>query len=80
MSVQQQSAKETKLIAALKQHYERYHADDLSEKTYPCDVTARPVEASDETERHRVTAYPKDDWNGRGRLLGYARRIFDGYL
>ena len=30
MSVQQQSAKETKLIAALKQHYERYHADDLA--------------------------------------------------
>ena len=30
MSVQQQSAKETKLIAALKQHYERYHAEDLA--------------------------------------------------
>ena len=29
MGVQQQLAKETKLIAALKQHYERYHADDL---------------------------------------------------
>ena len=30
MGVQQQLAKETKLIAALKQHYERYHADDLA--------------------------------------------------
>jgi hypothetical protein len=28
--VQQQLAKETKLIAALKQHYERYHAEDLA--------------------------------------------------
>jgi hypothetical protein len=28
--VQQQSAKETKVIAALKQHYERYHAEDLA--------------------------------------------------
>ena len=28
--MQQQLAKETKLIAALKQHYERYHADDLA--------------------------------------------------
>ena len=30
MGVQQQLAKETKLIAALKQHYEHYHADDLA--------------------------------------------------
>ena len=30
MGVHQQLAKETKLIAALKQHYERYHADDLA--------------------------------------------------
>ena len=30
MGVQRQSAKETKLIAALKQHYERYHAEDLA--------------------------------------------------
>ena len=30
MGVQQQLAKETKLIAALKQHYERYHAEDLA--------------------------------------------------
>ena len=30
MRVQQQLAKETKLIAALKQHYERYHAEDLT--------------------------------------------------
>ena len=30
VGVQQQLAKETKLIAALKQHYERYHADDLA--------------------------------------------------
>ena len=28
--MQQQLAKETKLIAALKQHYERYHAEDLA--------------------------------------------------
>ena len=28
--VQQQLAKETKVIAALKQHYERYHAEDLA--------------------------------------------------
>ena len=28
--MQQQLAKETKLIAALKQHYEHYHADDLA--------------------------------------------------
>jgi len=30
VGVQQQLAKETKLIAALKQHYERYHAEDLA--------------------------------------------------
>ena len=30
MGVQQQLAKETKLIVALKQHFERYHADDLA--------------------------------------------------
>ena len=30
MGVQQQSAKQTKLIAALKQYYERYHAGDLA--------------------------------------------------
>ena len=30
MGVQQQSAKETKLIAALKQHYEHYHGKDLA--------------------------------------------------
>ena len=28
--VQQELAKETKMIAALKQHYERYHAGDLA--------------------------------------------------
>jgi hypothetical protein len=28
--VRPQAAKETKLIAALKQHYERYHAEDLA--------------------------------------------------
>ena len=30
MRVQQELAKETKVIAALKQHYERYHAGDLA--------------------------------------------------
>jgi hypothetical protein len=30
VGVQQQLVKETKLIAALKQHYERYHAEDLA--------------------------------------------------
>jgi len=30
VGVQQQLAKETKLIAALKQHYERYHGEDLA--------------------------------------------------
>jgi hypothetical protein len=28
--VQQQLAKKTKVTAALKQHYERYHAEDLA--------------------------------------------------
>ena len=28
--MQQQLAKEMKLVAALKQHYERYHAEDLA--------------------------------------------------
>ena len=30
MRVQQELAKEMKVIAALKQHYERYHAEDLA--------------------------------------------------
>jgi hypothetical protein len=43
--------------------------EPLGEKIYPGDVAAGPIEASDEAERHRVTADTEDDRNRRGRLL-----------
>jgi urease accessory protein UreF len=55
VGVQQQLAKETKLIAALKQHYERYHADDLAALKklyeYHAENCVRAAELTDERRR-----------------------------
>jgi hypothetical protein len=53
--VQQQLAKETKLIAALKQHYERYHAEDLAALKelyeYHAENCVRAAELTDDPRR-----------------------------
>jgi hypothetical protein len=53
--VQQQLAKETKVIAALKQHYERYHAEDLAPLKelyeYHAENCVRAAELTDDPRR-----------------------------
>ena len=55
MGLQQQLAKKTKLIAALKQHYERYHAEDLSALKelyeYHAENCVRAAELTDDPRR-----------------------------
>ena len=38
------------------------------------DIAARPVEAGDEAELHRIAGGREDDWNRRGCRLGGQRR------
>jgi hypothetical protein len=64
--VQQQLAKETKVIAALKQHYERYHAEDLAVLKelyeYHAENCVRAAELTDDPRRREEYLKLAREW------------------
>ena len=73
MGVQQQLAKETKLIAALKQHYERYHAEDLATLKelyeYHAENCVKAVELTEDTRQREEYLKLAREWSEAATTL-----------
>jgi len=71
--VQQQLAKETKLIAALKQHYERYHADDLAALKelyeYHAENCVKAAELTEDTQQREEYLKLAREWTEAATTL-----------
>ena len=73
MGVRQQLAKETKLIAALKQHYERYHADDLAALKelyeYHAENCVKAAELTEDTQQREEYLKLAREWTEAATTL-----------
>jgi len=73
VGVQQQLAKETKLIAALKQHYERYHAEDLATLKelyeYHAENCVKAVELTEDTRQREEYLKLAREWSEAATTL-----------
>jgi hypothetical protein len=70
VGLQQQLAKETKLIAALKQHYERYHAEDLAALyEYHAENCVRAAELTDDPRRREEYLKLAREWTEAAAAL-----------
>ena len=74
----QQSAKETKPIAALKQHYKRYHADDLAALKelyeYHAENCVRAAELTVDPRRREEYLKLAREWTEAATTLSRPRR------
>jgi hypothetical protein len=71
--VRPQAAKETKLIAALKQHYERYHAEDLAALKelyeYHAENCVKAAELTEDTQQREEYLKLAREWTEAATTL-----------
>jgi hypothetical protein len=82
LRVQQQLAKETKMIAALKQHYERYHGEDLAALKelyeYHAKNCVKAAELTEDTQQREEYLKLAREWTEAATALQALTEIIEG--